>query len=496
MVILLASALIITPLLIARLGKEGYGVWMLVGQIMAYLAILDLGVSSSIGRFVAKYNVGKDYANLSCCISSAIFLFFVSSALIVVVTLILWPNFSRFFHLSDEYFSIGRWLVLLTGFGVASVFPLKIGQGILEGTHSFHLVYLFRALGALAKLLLVVLFFGLLGHSSLLLLAAIAIAVAVLPNLLMCGTAFHRISNVSVGLSHVSLAGFREIWSLSLSALLGTIATLLFNQGQILGVGRIIGPETVTLYAVPIMMLTYGSMVTAYVAAAFKPMASHMHALGQKESLRKLNIEGVKVSLVICLFIAVAAIAFGYPFFRIWLPSKVLHLRDFTALSNVLTIMVIGFAVGAPQNVTAKMLSGTGRHWFVALTSLAASLIGFCLGIVLMFKTSLGLYGMAIGWAFVFFVKGVLVFPTSACRQLGIEPYSYIKQAYLPPIKAATILIATACIARAMFDVTSIAPLALCMAFSVGVYAVAVYFFCFNEEQRIQIRNMVNPLKA
>jgi O-antigen/teichoic acid export membrane protein len=153
MTILLVSTMVITPLLIIRLGKEGYGIWMLVGQVIAYLGILDLGVSSSIGRFVAKYDARKDYTNISRIINSAIFLFFISSILIIFVTLILWPNFSKFFHLSDKYFSIGKWLILLTGLGVASSFPLRIGQGILGGIHRFDLIYLFRASGAFIKLL-------------------------------------------------------------------------------------------------------------------------------------------------------------------------------------------------------------------------------------------------------------------------------------------------------------------------------------------------------
>lgn len=496
MIILLVSTMVITPLLIARLGKEGYGVWILVGQVIAYLGILDLGVGSSIARFVAKYNARNDYTNISCIINSAIFLFLISSILMIFVTLILWPNFSKFFHLSDKYFSIGRWLILLTGFSVALTFPLKIGQGILGGIHRFHLIYLLRASGAFIKLLSIGLVFGLLGHNSLLLLAVITIAVTMLPNLFMCGTAYKKLPNVLLGFKYISFSSLKEIWSLSLSALLGTLATLLFNQGQIICVGKIIGAETVTLYAIPVMLLTYGSMVTAYIVAAFKPMASHMQALDEKHSLQTLNVTGVKILFVVSLLIAVLAAMFGMSFFQIWLGSKGLSIQDLTTMGNLLTIMAIGFAVGAPQYVTAKMFSGTDRQWFITGISLAASLVGLFVGILLMVKTNLGLYGMAIGWTTVFVIRGVLVLPASACRHFKIKSLSYFEQAYLPPLTAATILIATAYFTRAIFDVASIASLALCTTFCTGVYAVAVYFFCLDEGQRVQIRSVVNRLKT
>lgn len=498
MTILLVSGLIIPPLLLASLGKEGYGVWLLVGQVTAYLPILDLGVSSSVGRFVAKYKAKEDYGGLSRVISSSVFLFLASSILAVAATSAIWPNFSKFFHLSQEYFDIGRWLILLTGLGVAIDLPLRIGQGILEGMHRFDLMYLLRASGAFLRLLFIIVLFGWWGCRSLLVLGALAIVTTLVTDVLMCGFAYHKSSSVvNLKYAFVNLSSLKEIWSLSLSTLLVTIATLLFNQGQIIGVGKIVGPGAVTIYALPVMLLTYGSMVIAYIIGAFKPIASHMQALDEKERLQGLNITGVKISFIISLFIAVIAITFGYPFFRIWLhASKDLSAADFATLYNVLAIMVIGFAIGVPQNVTSNMLSGIERQWFVAVVSLAASLVGFCIGIILVMKTSLGFYGMAIGWAAVFIVRGVFVLPVSACRHFKIKFLSYFERAYLPPIAAASILTAAAYITRAMFDVTSIASLALCMAFSAGVYAVAAYFLCLDKGQRLQIRSMVNRLRA
>jgi O-antigen/teichoic acid export membrane protein len=312
----------------------------------------------------------------------------------------------------------------------------------------------------------------------------------------MCGTAYRKFSNLPLGFRYVSFSSLKEIWSLSLSALLGTLATLLFNQGQIIGVGKMIGPEAAILYAIPVMLLTYGSMVTAYVIAAFKPMASHMQMLDKERSLRTLNIKGVKIIFVISLLIAVLAVIFGDSFFQIWLGSKGLSMQDFTVMSNSLTIMAVGFAIGAPQYVTAKMFSGTDRQWFVAGISLAASFVGLFVGILLIVKTNLGLYGMAIGWATVFFIKGAIIFPFSACHYFRIKLLYYITRAYVPPLIAATILIATAYITRAVFNVVSIASLALCITFCVGVYAVAVYFICLEQNQRLQIQSIVNRLKT
>ncbi len=42
--------LLLLPFVVAKLGQTGYGVWMLVGSIIGYYGLLDLGVSSAVSR--------------------------------------------------------------------------------------------------------------------------------------------------------------------------------------------------------------------------------------------------------------------------------------------------------------------------------------------------------------------------------------------------------------------------------------------------------------
>ena len=55
------------PLALHYLGKEQFGLWALAQQIMGYLILLDLGVSSAVARFVADYKddvQGGEYGSL------------------------------------------------------------------------------------------------------------------------------------------------------------------------------------------------------------------------------------------------------------------------------------------------------------------------------------------------------------------------------------------------------------------------------------------------
>ncbi len=495
MAILLVSALIFPPLLLKQLGKEGYGVWVLVGHIIAYLAILDLGVGSSIGRFVAKYTAKNDWDNTSGIINSSIFLFLLSSILIILVTLVLWPNFSRYFNFSQEYHQAGKWLIVMTGLGVAFNLPLRIGHGMLEGTHCFHLLYIYRALGALLKLVLLVVLFGFMKQKSLVLLAVIFLVTSILPNLVMCFSGYRRLEGLSFGRKYIQRRHLSEIFSLGTSSLLITIANLLLNQGQVIAIGKIVGTDSVAIYAIPIMLLTYGSMVLAYIVAAFKPLASHTQALDKSAQLQSLSFKGTKILFILSLCIAILAIVFGKSFLKLWLFSTELRPGDYTMIYYVLVIMVSGFALGAPQFITSKMLTGVDKHWFVAIVSFVTSLIGLIVGITLMKTTDLGLYGMALGWMMILLLKGVVIFPVAARYFLKINLWDYFINAYWPPLKAAAILAVVACGLYAIFPKMTILVLVFSVLISLIIYAMSVFFVCLDNREKEIVRNLINNLK-
>lgn len=492
MLILFISGMAITPILIKYFGKEGYGVWLLVAQMVGYLSILDLGVSNSLGRFVAKYIANRDAKGLSRIFSTSLFLYCISTFAILLITFMIWPVFSDFFNLSGKYHQIGSWLILLTGFGIAVSLPLRIGQGIFQGIHRFDLMYLFRSLGVILKFLLIIIFFYFWKRGNLILLAAISIGASLLPNILMSLMARNRIPKINIRKEYISKSSIVEIWTLSFSALVLTISANILIQTQILVVGKILDTEAVTLYSIPLKLVRYGSMVISYIIASFVPLSSEMHTLDQKEKLRSLNINGVKIALAISLIILTVAVFFGKPFLLFWLKSTSLQESDFTQMANLLLIMAAGFCIGGPQGVTSKMFLGSGKHWFVAKISIINSVIGLTVGFYLLKYSTLGLYGMAIGWALVYFISGVIIFPRAACRTYNINLFSYLKKAYVPPLIAALPLVLGAYFIKSVINVTSALRLGLCIILSLSIYAVAVYYICLEERQKFQIRMYVN----
>ena len=52
--------LVLTPFIIKSLGDAEYGLYTLIGSLVAYISILDFGLNNTIVRFVAKYKAQGD----------------------------------------------------------------------------------------------------------------------------------------------------------------------------------------------------------------------------------------------------------------------------------------------------------------------------------------------------------------------------------------------------------------------------------------------------
>lgn len=50
-----AVAFLIAPYLVRELGATTYGIWLVIGSLVTYFGLLDLGVRGSVGRFLALH---------------------------------------------------------------------------------------------------------------------------------------------------------------------------------------------------------------------------------------------------------------------------------------------------------------------------------------------------------------------------------------------------------------------------------------------------------
>ncbi len=65
----------LTPYLLRRLGADTYGLWAVVGLVAAYGALLDLGITSAVAKYVAEYRARGELVEAGRLVATTLWLY-------------------------------------------------------------------------------------------------------------------------------------------------------------------------------------------------------------------------------------------------------------------------------------------------------------------------------------------------------------------------------------------------------------------------------------
>src|ERR1035438_2012760 len=78
----------LSPFILHHLGDDAFGLWVLIFSITGYYGLFDLGIRSSIVRYVAAFSATGDRSELDRLISTAVYTYTVIGAVALLITLI------------------------------------------------------------------------------------------------------------------------------------------------------------------------------------------------------------------------------------------------------------------------------------------------------------------------------------------------------------------------------------------------------------------------
>ncbi|MGA8538006.1 MAG: oligosaccharide flippase family protein, partial [Terriglobales bacterium] len=198
----------LSPFILHRLGDAAFGIWVLIFSITGYYGLFDLGIRSSIVRYVSKYTATGEREKLAQFVNTALFSYTGIGAVSMALTALLSSSVERFFKIPAGMHGETRLLLLMVGASVSLGFPLGVFGGMLEGLQRFYILN-WTSIGAtLARAALIVYFLNR-GH-GLLTVALITVALPILSSILR-GIIVFRLCPMPLGLKHVDRASFRHM---------------------------------------------------------------------------------------------------------------------------------------------------------------------------------------------------------------------------------------------------------------------------------------------
>lgn len=470
----LVFSLLILPLMVAALGKEHYGIWTLIGQTIGFLVLSNLGVSNSVGRFVARARAAADERQLAAVVSTSLALMALSGGLIFAVSLLLVAPLPGWLGIQPVDTDLARAVFLISASGLALALPLRIGAGILSGYQRYGWV---NGMGALYSLLRVagVLALLALGAFNLISLAVMMAAASVLQYFLLIIVSLRVAGGGRRLWGRPAWPLAKEVLSLGLASMVMTSSSSIYREGIVLAIGPLLGVGAAGVYGVVLTIVMRISGLISQIGNPLLTLASEAQARGDIKQLRALSDGVLRVTFALGVSAAAGLAVYGEPALRLWLGRSDWTPADFEAAAAALTLMAVALAVGLPMLAARSLLQGVGRHWAVSWGFLAASLAGLALAVVGM-RAGWGILAAAAGWALVLLAQGLLIYPPMLLKTLEQRATALLWAAYLPGLLVGLAVWGTAAGMAALFPPVGVANVALGAGtgFAVGLVGLAL----------------------
>lgn len=446
-----AVGIFLSPFILHRLGDAAFGVWVLIFSVTGYYGLFDLGIRSSIVRYVSKYTATGDREKLAQFVNTALFTYTSIGAVSMVLTALLSSYVERVFKVPPEMHSQARLLLLMVGASVSVGFPLGIAGGMLEGLQRFYILN-WTSIGAtLARAALIVYFLN--RGYGLITLALLTVSLPVVSSILR-GFIVFRLCPMPLGLKYVDRASFRHMINYGGTTFLVIVAARLRFRTDELVLGTMMSTVAVTWFNIGARIVDYSQEFVTSLSQIFVPMASQSEATGNLDRVRKIYLAGNRACAFLILPVTAILIVFGKHIIRIWVGARyVPHSYP------VLVVMIIPFALMLSQAASGRVLFGLGKHRTLATITVIEGVANLILSIALV--PQLGIVGDALGTAIPLSFTCLWFLPRHLKKQIGVPVGTFLREAYTLPILLTLPLVAALWLANRFFYPRNLIQLAI-----------------------------------
>ncbi len=475
----------LSPFILHRLGNLEYGAWVLVFSVTGYYGLFDLGIRSSIIRYVSTYTATNDVEGLSRLINTSLVVYTGIGALAMVVTVAVSAHVGALFRMPAEFIPTARLLFLIVGTSVSLGFTAGIFGGVLEGLGRFYVVNATNLVAWLLRAGLIVLALNR-GYGLL----SVAIITVVLPFLSSAVRAVIalRVLPVKFGWRYVDRKSLTEIARYSsVSFILMISYKLRFKTDEIV-ISTFLSVSAVTFFSNGDRLVDYTGEVVSGLAQLFIPMSGHSDAKGDMDQLRKIFVAGNRACALIVLPITATLVILGKSVITAWVGP-----RYVTASYPVMVILLLPFTCILSQAASSRILYGMARHKSLAWVTSMEGIANIVLSILLI--RPFGIIGDALGTAIPLSCTALFFLPRHLCRVLKIRVVTFLTEAYTLPVLLCLPVIATLLAMRHWFFARNYLQVGLQILISLIPYGIGLaWAFWTGRVWRIQKPLVEQPL--
>ena len=410
------------PVLLHYIGKSEYGLYQLMGSLIAYFGIMDFGLSAAVIRFYAKYLALKDQVGMENILAIALRCYGAVMGVILIAGGAVYTMLDAVFSGSMTAGEVAeaKDIFLLLLLNIVITLSTMVFRSVINAHERFLFLKGMETVQLVLQPMLVVLL--LMHHPNAF---SVALVQTGLNLVLSLARVYYCFAKLHVRIryhywSHELMVSFRR---LALSVFAVTLIDQVFWKTNQIILGVISGTAAVAVYSTASIIYRGYMQLSVAISGVYLPHVMAMVA--EKATAEKLSALFIQIGRWQYYFLALVAtgfILFGERFIRIWAG------KGFEEAYGITLLIILPFTIDLIQNVGLSILQAENRYDFRAKVYFVTGLFNLALAIPLgmayggtgcAFATGLSMFlgnGLVMNW---FYAKEIHLAIASFWQQIG-----------------------------------------------------------------------------
>lgn len=362
------------PLLLAFLTKEQYGLYQLVGSMIAYIAVMDFGLANTTVRYYSRYLAQNDIRNQENLLATMLRLYMgIAIAIIfvgIILLYVLLPFYTKTLSATDLIIAKQVYWIML--FNLAVTIPGHIFSAIIQS----HERFVFLRCATLLNIILQPCLVYIVLHFKASIVALVI--VQTLCNLsLFLVNAYYSIFKLHAKfhLYKWETKFVKEILYFSFFIFLNAIMDQVYwKTGQLI-LGAIIGTAIVAVYSVTVQLCSAFMSFSANISSVFLPKLSALATQNNMDEINSIFLKVGRLQFYIVMLIFWGFVLFGRQFLHLWVGDSFLPAYTYAV------ILMAGLIIPLVQNTGILILQAKNKHAFRSIVFVIIAILNVCISI-------------------------------------------------------------------------------------------------------------------
>ncbi|MFC4594662.1 oligosaccharide flippase family protein [Sphingobium tyrosinilyticum] len=380
------------PLYLHYLGMEAYGLIGFYTALQAMFAVLDLGLSQSINREVARAHSEDERARARDLLHTLAFGYWAVAFAIAIGMWAAAPLISKHWLSASTDTGTLSNVIALMGFTVACRFPLSLYLGALMGARRMGLA------SAIEIIMVAVANLGVVG-----ILAKVSptlegfflwqALVAMINILLVKAIAWRVLEGGGTRRPRFDMTGVHRIWRFSAGLAVTAILGAMFVQSDKVVLSKIVPLSDLGRYTLASIVARSLYVLTAPAFSAAYPQMVSMHAGGRIEEIAQLYRLGTRLLMAVLFPAAIFLAVFSTMIFTLWTGNPELA----KGLYAIVGLLLLGTALNSAMHFPYALQLAFGQSSLPMIINII--LMAVFAPLLILLSLRLGILGAAAAWA-------------------------------------------------------------------------------------------------